>query len=366
MVVWRSEIWIASPDDHRICRISLTGSPHQLVPIEVSGRPSLLAAGETALWAADPTKGVLWKIAPNGEALLSVELHGRISGIAATRERVWVATADDRDLQFAGRIVFGRNGRIVITQADGKLRRVTRGPRDSMPDLSSDGRRVVFVRGRGDSRDLWVVRANGTGEGRLAPLSGRQTAPSWSPDGRTIAFATVEPPDPELWTIDAGGGNLRRLTDDDAWQGSPTWSPDGSRIAFLSNADDPGGGSKVHVIGADGQGELPVSRRPSGPPAWSPEGASIAYWTDQFGGSVQLVNPLDPTSPEPLLPLEAPGKGTLYPDASVTWSPDGRFLVVAFGDAPRQHLVVARSDGTAGHVLVTAEAVGSPDWAIRS
>ena len=64
--------------------------------------------------------------------------------------------------------------------------------------------------------------------------------PQISRDGRRIVFscATTDWPGnrrvPQIWQIGADGTGLRRLTSIDGGAGSARWSPDGSTIAFLS------------------------------------------------------------------------------------------------------------------------------------
>ena len=132
------------------------------------------------------------------------------------------------------------------------------------PQISPDGRRIVFVLGHvGDKNDkltdLWVVdtptsargrptsgsrsagrsrKTSGAGAGpRRFTTSGKDSQPRWSPDGRQIAFVSRRPDAggderPQLWLIDAEGGEARRLTDfPEGSLGTLQWSPDGTRIA---------------------------------------------------------------------------------------------------------------------------------------
>jgi hypothetical protein len=101
-------------------------------------------------------------------------------------------------------------GNIVFHPLGGVERRITGGGLDSMPNLSFDGRWIVFVRrtprdtvntslGWEERTELWVIRADGSNARRL--LRGREGNapestladfgnPLFSPDGRTVYFAS--------------------------------------------------------------------------------------------------------------------------------------------------------------------------------
>lgn len=90
---------------------------------------------------------------------------------------------------------------------------------------SPDGQSIVFTSVRGetngdgavnlsDSRDLFLMSANGDNERRL-DLGGKSVfSPSWSPDGRFILVMEVNnDSQSQLWRYDTQNGNLKRLTE---------------------------------------------------------------------------------------------------------------------------------------------------------
>ena len=86
------------------------------------------------------------------------------------------------------------NADIWICRLDGsELRRLTEDEaRDSSPDWSPDGTRIVFSSTRSGGSDLYIRAADGSGEAlRLTFLEGREDDPAWSPDGRSIAFTAL-------------------------------------------------------------------------------------------------------------------------------------------------------------------------------
>jgi Tol biopolymer transport system component len=60
---------------------------------------------------------------------------------------------------------------------------------------------------------IFLVRPDGTGNHQLVPeLDGLEWHPAWSPDGKRVAFIHTTADDTrELWMVDADGANARRL-----------------------------------------------------------------------------------------------------------------------------------------------------------
>ncbi len=101
------------------------------------------------------------------------------------------------------------------------------------PDLESD----EYV------GQLWTVPLTADGAAAPTPLTRghRDTAPDVSPDGRWVAFCRAEPKGrPQVYVVEARGGEPVRLTDAPLGASSPRFSPDGTRIAFLARVPDEG------------------------------------------------------------------------------------------------------------------------------
>ncbi len=90
-----------------------------------------------------------------------------------------------------GKLVFQESsgGRIdVYDLATGELRTLSTG---SDPDISPDGRTVVFWRGEGADNSLYLIDIDGGNERRILARTEKVRAPAWSPDGADIVFSHV-------------------------------------------------------------------------------------------------------------------------------------------------------------------------------
>src|SRR5207245_1460173 len=146
-------------------------------------------------------------------------------------------------------------------------------PRISNPQLSPDGRDVVYVQAQADWKankrisHLWRVAVAGGQAVQLTTGAEGETTPRWSPDGKTIAFvakrngddsmldyelshdgrrvAVQRAPSPkfgdgdqgEVWVMDADGTHALQLTKNTVPESGPMLSPDNSRVLFLSQAN---------------------------------------------------------------------------------------------------------------------------------
>ncbi len=120
---------------------------------------------------------------------------------------------------------------------------------DSEPDISPDGKRIVFSSDRSGSWELWTCDSEGLNAVQLTSFGGPQGgSPRWSPDGRQIAFDSRPEGEAKIFVIGADGGSPRFV----AKGFIPTWSRDGRWIYFTSDGDNiwkvPTGGGKATQV----------------------------------------------------------------------------------------------------------------------
>jgi eukaryotic-like serine/threonine-protein kinase len=94
---------------------------------------------------------------------------------------------------------------------------------------------IAYRAGAGTRQFQWFDRA-GRQIGTLGGADeGQPAGPQLSPDGRTVLFRRTLGGNTDLWSIEASRHILRRLTSDPARDYEVVWSPGGDRIAFTSD-----------------------------------------------------------------------------------------------------------------------------------
>jgi TolB protein len=109
---------------------------------------------------------------------------------------------------------------------------------DKRPQWSPDGKKIVFVSGRDQNREIYVMNADGSGQRNLASDPAEDMEPRWSPDGKKIAFYSFTPykgiPFLSVWRRSGGrkyicvvnpdGSEKKQLTNTGRDE-HPVWSP---------------------------------------------------------------------------------------------------------------------------------------------
>lgn len=300
-------------------RRETAGAPAETVASSASGASGAVLAPRTPLRA--------------GAILAAVCLFAAIglwmtrassSAAEAVLVRLTDNVADDSqpDISPDGRhIVFvsnrdGGKGEIYLMDADGRnLRNLTHNPaHDDSPAWSPDGRQIVFQSNRRGSTEIFVINADGGDPRPLGP-GGR---PAWSPDGRQIAFSRVLDHYQELFVMSAAGGEARRLTFDQEFCADPSWSPDGKRIVFTSGRHHT---LQVEVMNLDGTGRATLtSLGHNRLPAWSPDGQRIVFNSNRAGKDSLYVMEADGSQQRRISPGD-------FDDQEAAWTHDGRSLV---------------------------------------
>jgi acylaminoacyl-peptidase len=291
------------------------------------------------------------------------------------------------------------------------------------PQISPDGKRVVYVRNSADvSSDrrvsnLWIINFDGTDHRPLTTGNYSDTSPRWSPDGTRLAFVSDHDGKSQLYIRWMDSGQTAKLTDLENSPSSISWSPDGKQIAFHSlvpaappkiatlpsapegakwadppkiyedliyRFNGPGylkpGYSQIFVISADGGAprQLTTGKFPHGPAipelaasnfAWAPDSKSLIF--SMNGTTDYEYEPLH-TELFELSLADGSLKQLTHrngPNTSPAISLDGKLIAyTGFDDRYQGHqttfLYVCNRDGSNPHVVTPKldRDASSPQW----
>jgi len=133
--------------------------------------------------------------------------------------------------------------------------------------IAADGQ-IAFMSDRDGNREIYLMRADGTGLVNLTNNPADDEGPVWSPNGSEILFESTRDGG-SVYEMNADGSGVNRLlsTGGDAL----AWSPDGTKIAF----DFHDGNFGIYVMNADGSGLTRLASNAAGDDA-SPPGRPMA------------------------------------------------------------------------------------------
>jgi Tol biopolymer transport system component len=149
---------------------------------------------------------------------------------------------------------------------------------DSSPEISPDGKRLVFASNRSGSFDIYVSGVGGSNPVQLTSMKASDTGtPRWSPDGKSIAFDSRVEGHGDIFVISPDGGTPRRLTTEPFDNEVPAWSRDGRWIYFIS---DRAGKKQVWKSPAEGGPAVQVTSNVANSVFESEDGKSLYYFRD--------------------------------------------------------------------------------------
>jgi len=196
--------------------------------------------------------------------------------------------------------------------------------------------KLVYSTIASGNADLWIVNADGTGGRQLTNDPALDTGPEVSPDGRYVVFQSTRSGRDNLWRSDLDGSNLRQLTNggDDA---IPNFSPDGKWVIYDSIVTSDL--RKVSIEGGDSARLTDTSVRW---PAVSRKDGQIAGLIASGENSSRLAI-FSPEGGAPVKTFDIPN-GAL---SSPKWTADGRAILYVITRADVSSLWSQSLDGGA-------------------
>jgi Tol biopolymer transport system component len=353
------------------------GTPQPLTRTEkgeVSQRwPEFLLGGKAVLFAASPTTGN-WINAQ--VAAQSVGTGKRVNLIQGGTNPRYAPS---------GHPVYAQGGNLMAMPFDPQQLRATGGAVPVVEGVlqspssgaaqygfSATGS-LVYVSGTvqsAQSKLVWISR-NGAEQPLAAPARA-YLGPRLSPDGRRIAVGITES-ESQIWLYDLSRETLTRLTFEGNSNQYPAWTPDGKRFAFQSNKE---GALNLFWQMADGSGDLErltTSDYTQTASSWSPDGQLLAFheidpamqrdiWVLRMGDASRGSGEV-PSGASGQARKAQPFLRTRFDEASLRFSPDGRWLAYISNETGRYEIYVQPYPGPGGGKWqISAEGGTEPVW----
>ena len=197
------------------------------------------------------------------------------------------------------------------------------------------GGRIIFTCTRGDYNQICMVNRDGSGLLQITHNNVNHYYPSLSPQGEAIIYASNQSLGTfDLYLLVLSTSQEVELTKEIGNVFSPAYSPDGKKILFINKTEDDVTG--LWIMDASGENAQLVygGRKQAGVnslvgAAWSPDGKQIALamTVDQaYEYEIFLLDLDNADAPPPRVTY-----GLLGITGSVSWSPNGRYLLLSAG-----------------------------------
>jgi Tol biopolymer transport system component len=268
---WTHELLAVSPNGRRIAcsRYKLGAADLVIIPFGGGAGKRVAAVSPSInglVWTADGKELIWAEDAVNNPGLRRIAVDApeevipqRLSGVGEDgRNPVFARPGFRRGVRMAYSLRVRDNRNLVRVDLSGD-RKMLGEPRPIAtttrmnwdPQISADGRRIVFISNRSGVYEIWASASDGSNCVKLTKLvTVFPGSPRWSPDGRSIVFdGRDEEQNADIYSVPAEGGAVRRLTSETSIEARPCFSTDGRWIYFRS---DTAGERRYYRMPADG------------------------------------------------------------------------------------------------------------------
>lgn len=197
----------------------------------------------------------LWQIAINGDLTPLPTVGNHIAAPAVSRDgRLLVYANTNLNVNLWRQPLDGSTPPEPLIQSTGS---------NLFPRYSPDGRRIAWASDRTGGWEIWAASADGSRQQQLTHLTRRSGGrmlgtPRWSPDGSLIAFDARLGDNCAIYVVPSLGGPPRLLEQNSYEERNPSFSTDGRWIYFNSNR---GGAVQIWRRPVDGGPPVRVTSR---------------------------------------------------------------------------------------------------------
>jgi Tol biopolymer transport system component len=156
---------------------------------------------------------------------------------------------------------------------------------DMSPQISPDGRRVVFVSTRSGYYELWLSDTDSPATARQltrfeGPFVG---SPRWSANGDFVAFDSTRSGSEDIgsfniWVVAGDGTGVRQITNDALDNYRPSWSRDGRWIYYSSGSSSDLRRMQIWKVLASGGAPVQVTKKGGGREAFESRDGKHLYY----------------------------------------------------------------------------------------
>jgi serine/threonine protein kinase/Tol biopolymer transport system component len=183
--------------------------------------------------------------------------------------------------------------------------------------FAPDGR-IVYDALDNNRPDIWIMNADGTGAQQLTPNDSFNSEPQVTPDGRFIVFSSDRTGESKIWRMNTDGSNPQLLTNVAGPAFSPVVAPDANTVYFQWIRDNQRVFGKIPITGGEAQEQAPFGEN-----LWaiSPDGKQVAaVFFDAPGNQFKVrVRPIDAEEPAKIFNIPA--------SFILEWTADGKNLL---------------------------------------